>query len=58
MLRFRSYLPIVACHKVGRFQGDHVPTVSVEAFERQLTFLAQRGLRVLSLEEVACAADE
>ncbi len=47
------YLPILAYHKVGVYRGDHVPTVSEAAFERQLEWIARSRLHVLSLEEVS-----
>ncbi|MBI3321269.1 MAG: polysaccharide deacetylase family protein [Candidatus Omnitrophica bacterium] len=57
MNRWSYYLPILGYHRVGSFKGDHVPTVSAEAFERQLTFLARRRYRVLSLQELIEALD-
>ncbi len=42
MSRFSYYLPILGYHRVGTLKGDHVPTVSVDAFERQMRFLARR----------------
>jgi len=44
------YPPILAYHRVGAFKADHVPTVSAQAFERQLAFLARRHMAVISLE--------
>jgi peptidoglycan/xylan/chitin deacetylase (PgdA/CDA1 family) len=44
-------------HRVGPFRGDHVPTVSPQAFERQLAFLARHRYRVLSLEELVAALE-
>lgn len=58
MNRFRYYLPILGYHRIGRFQGDHVPTVSAEAFERQLAYLAAHRVRVMSLEEVTALLDD
>ena len=52
MNRFSYYPPILGYHRVGRFQGDHVPTISVETFEHQLTFLARSRYRVVGLEEI------
>lgn len=46
------HLPILGYHRVGTFRDDHVPTVSAQAFERQLAFLARHRYRVLTLEEV------
>ena len=52
MNRWSYHLPILDYHKVGAFRGDHVPTVSPEAFERQLAFLAAFHYRVLSFDEL------
>ncbi|MDP3722425.1 MAG: polysaccharide deacetylase family protein [Candidatus Omnitrophota bacterium] len=46
------HVPILGYHRVGPFKGDHVPTVSPDAFGRQLAFLARHRYRVLTLEEV------
>ena len=51
MSQFAYHLPILAYHRVGPLKGDHVPTVSAQAFERQLSFLARHRYRVLSLQE-------
>ena len=48
----RYHVPILGYHRVGEYRGDHVPTVSPEAFERQLQFLAKRRYRVILLDEV------
>ena len=53
MSRWSYHLPILGYHRVGPFKGDHVPTVSPEAFERQLALLARCRYRVLGLEEAA-----
>jgi len=53
MSRWSYHTPILGYHRVGPLKGDHVPTVSPEAFERQLAFLARRRYRVLSLGDVA-----
>src|SRR3989338_3484442 len=53
MMRFRYHLPILAYHRVGELRSDHVPTVSAETFERQLTFLKHRRYRVLNLDQIA-----
>ncbi len=58
MGRFSYHIPILGYHRVGPFRGDHVPTVSAEAFERQLSFLARGHYRILSLEEVVRMLDE
>lgn len=55
--RLSQYLPILGYHRVGPYRNDHVPTVSAEAFERHLTFLARHRYRVLSLLEVAGQLD-
>jgi len=46
-------VPILAYHRVGEPQADHVPTVTPERFEAQLAFIAQRGYQVCGLSEVA-----
>ena len=46
------YPPILTYHRVGEARRDHVPTVSAQAFERQLTWLARWQYRVLSLAEL------
>ena len=50
-------LPILGYHRVGPFRPDHVPTVSAEAFERQLATLARRRIHVLSLDEAVAALE-
>ncbi len=57
-MRFGYYLPILGYHRVGEAQGDHVPTVSSAAFERQLRCLAAWRYRVLSLDEVVEAVEQ
>lgn len=52
MIRWRYHVPILKYHRVGPFKDDHVPTVSAEAFERQLAFLARHRYRVISLDEL------
>ena len=52
MSRFSYYIPILGYHRIGAFRGDHVPTVSQVAFERQLAFLARHRYRVLALDDV------
>lgn len=46
------HLPILGYHRVGPHRQDHVPTVTAEAFERQLALLARFRFRVLSLDDV------
>jgi len=58
MSRLAYYVPILGYHRVGEFKGDHVPTVSVEVFERQLEFLARLRYQVLGLEDVVKCLDE
>ena len=53
----RYHLPILGYHRVGAWKGDHVPTVSPEAFERQLKFLARRRYQVLNLDAVVGMLD-
>lgn len=50
MRRFGYHVPILGYHRVGEMQGGHVPTVSPQSFERQLTLLSRHRVRVLSLE--------
>ncbi|PIQ84211.1 MAG: hypothetical protein COV75_03395 [Candidatus Omnitrophica bacterium CG11_big_fil_rev_8_21_14_0_20_63_9] len=52
MSRFASYPPILKYHRIGPTQADHVPTVSVTAFERQMRLIARFGLRVISFNEI------
>ena len=52
MSRFGYHLPILGYHRVGPLRDDHVPTVSAQAFERQLAFLARYRYRVLTLHDV------
>ena len=47
---FGYHIPILGYHRIGSFRDDHVPTVSAQAFERQLMFLKRRHCRVLSLD--------
>ena len=57
MSRFGYQLPILGYHRVGPLRDDHVPTVSAQAFERQLAFLARRRYRVLTLDDVVDRLD-
>ena len=57
MSRWSYHIPILGYHRVGRHRADHVPTVSAEAFERQLTLVARGGYRVLSFDEIAGLLD-
>ena len=50
---FSPQFPILGYHRVGAFQRDHVPTVSGEAFERQLSTLHRHRIRILTLDDVA-----
>lgn len=54
----RWCLPIVTYHRVGVSRGDHVPTVSAETFEWQLSFLARHQFHTIAfdtlLEAIAC----
>ncbi|MDP3766873.1 MAG: polysaccharide deacetylase family protein [Dehalococcoidia bacterium] len=47
------YPPILAYHRIGRFKHDHVPTVSIQAFESQLKLLAKWRITVAPLEALA-----
>ncbi len=53
MSRFSYYPPILGYHCVGPFRDDHVPTVSAEAFERQLAFIRRRRYRIVPVETFA-----
>ena len=53
MTRWSYHLPILGYHRVGVYRADHVPTISEEAFRRQLSWLARFRYRVLSLDDVA-----
>ena len=57
MTRWTYHIPILGYHRVGPGKGDHVPTVSAQAFERQLSLLARHGYRLISLEEVVEAME-
>lgn len=48
----RRYPPILEYHKVGLHKGDHVPTVSPQAFERQLALLKRWGVQVWPLGDL------
>jgi len=52
MNRLRYHLPILDYHRVGAFKDDHVPTVSGQAFERQMRLLARHRIRVLCFDEL------
>ena len=52
MSHWSYQFPILGYHRVGEARGDHVPTVSREAFARQLAFLARARYRVVDLAEV------
>ncbi len=58
MSRWSYQLPILGYHRIGEFKGDHVPTVSPEAFKRQLDTLARHRYRVLGLDEFTRLLDE
>jgi peptidoglycan/xylan/chitin deacetylase (PgdA/CDA1 family) len=57
MSLFSPHLPILGYHRVGVFQRDHVPTVSPDAFERQLATLVRHRFRVLCLDEAVAALE-
>ena len=57
MNRFAYHIPILGYHRVGEMKGDHVPTVSGRAFERQLALLRRFGLRVITLEDVVASLE-
>ena len=45
-------IPILTYHRVGEPKGDHVPTVTPEAFEAQLHFLARHRYAVWDLPDL------
>ena len=55
--RLAYYSPILGYHRIGPAKADHVPTVSPEAFERQLSFLTRHRYQVVSLNAVADALE-
>jgi len=57
MSRLSYYLPILGYHRVGAHQDDHVPTVSPEAFERQLALLTRWRFRAVGLADVVACLD-
>ena len=52
-MRAQWMIPILAYHRVGEPQGDHVPTVTPENFDRHLKFLSRFRYNVLNLEQFA-----
>ena len=52
MTLFSPQIPILGYHRIGPHRPDHVPTVTAEAFERQLDLLTKCRFRVLSLDGV------
>lgn len=52
MSRFAYHIPILGYHRIGPRRADHVPTVTAEAFERQLSLLARWRYQVLAFEEI------
>ena len=52
MNQWSYYVPILGYHRVGSARPDHVPTLSADAFERQLAILVRFRYRVLSLEDL------
>ncbi len=57
MGRFAYHPPILAYHRVGAFHGDHVPTVSPEAFKQQMALVARWRYRVVALSELLAQLD-
>ena len=57
MSRWSHHIPILAYHRVGPYKADHVPTVSGEAFKRQLSTLARCGFRVIAFDEIVDCLD-
>ena len=58
MSRWAYHVPILGYHKIGVSKGDHVPTVSAEAFEQQLRSLWRWRYRVVGLEEIVAACEQ
>ena len=58
MSRWAYHVPILGYHKIGAFKGDHVPTVSAEAFERQLRWLWRWQYKVVGLEAVVASQEQ
>ena len=52
MSRFSYHIPILGFHRIGPHRPDHVPTVTAEAFEKQLGLLAKWRYSVISFNEV------
>ena len=52
MSRFSYHIPILGYHRIGPARPDHVPTVSAQAFERQLALIAKWHYQVISFVEV------
>ena len=58
MSRWSYHTPILGYHRVGESRPDHVPTVSVWAFERHLAWLAKYRYRMLDLGAIAQAIEQ
>lgn len=58
MGRLQYWVPILTYHRIGEFRGDHVPTVSPEAFEQQMRWLARLRVRVISLNELLARLEQ
>ncbi len=52
MSRLSYHIPILGYHRIGQHRPDHVPTVTAEAFEKQLGLLAKWRTSVISFNEV------
>ena len=48
-------VPILAYHRIGALEPDHVPTVTPKAFERQMRFLARHQYQVVSFADVVAS---
>jgi peptidoglycan/xylan/chitin deacetylase (PgdA/CDA1 family) len=57
MRPFAYYPPILGYHRVGPHRDDHVPTVTAEAFARQLQWLDSRRMRVVPIEALVAALE-
>lgn len=53
MSRFSYHIPILGYHRIGQHRPDHVPTVTAEAFGRQLSLLAKWRYKTISFSDLA-----
>jgi peptidoglycan/xylan/chitin deacetylase (PgdA/CDA1 family) len=57
MKHLSYYTPILGYHRVGPSRGDHVPTVSATAFERQMSLLQKWRYRVIAFADLVACLD-